>query len=124
VKTKPVVKQVATQVATPIATVRAPAQSTAPAAPAPVSKATKTTHRKKPAARKHHAPAAAKHRTIAHAPALPHLTPARLIAPEANADAGRARKLAAGALSLLLLTLASATLLAFAARVDRGRVVR
>jgi len=126
IKAKPIVRPAAKQVVRPVATVRAPVQTTAPAAPAParVTKATTKPDRKKPATRKHHAPAAAKHRTIAHAPSLPTLTPARLIAPQATADASRARKLAAGALSLLLLTLASATLLAFAVRVERGRVVR
>ena len=55
---------------------------------------------------------------------LPHLTLAQLSAPPTTADAGRARKLALGALSLLILALASATLLAFTARVERRRVVR
>jgi hypothetical protein len=57
-------------------------------------------------------------------PRLPHLTLAQLRAPASTADAGRARKLAVGALSLLILALASATLLAFTARVERRRVVR
>ena len=57
-------------------------------------------------------------------PPLPHLTLAHLSAPATTADAGRARKLAVGALSLLILALASATLLAFTARVERRRVVR
>ena len=58
------------------------------------------------------------------APRVPRLTLAHLSAPSATNDAGRARKLAAGALSLLVLALASATLLAFTARVERRRVVR
>ena len=57
-------------------------------------------------------------------PPLPHLTLAHLSAPPTTTDAGRARKLAAGALSLLILALASATLLAFTARVERRRVAR
>jgi hypothetical protein len=57
-------------------------------------------------------------------PRLPHLTPAQLSAPARTADSDRARKLALGALSLLILALASATLLAFTARVERRRVVR
>ena len=52
------------------------------------------------------------------------MTLAQLSAPASTADAGRARKLAVGALSLLILALASATLLAFTARVERRRVVR
>ena len=47
-----------------------------------------------------------------------------LTAPSETADADRARKLAVGALSLLILALASATLLAFTVRVERRRVVR
>jgi hypothetical protein len=64
------------------------------------------------------------HTPAAHVALLrpPHLTLAQLSAPPA--DAGRARKLAVGALSLLVLALASATLLAFTARVERRRVVR
>jgi hypothetical protein len=57
-------------------------------------------------------------------PRLPHLTLAQLSAPTSTADSGRARRLALGALSLLILALASATLLAFTARVERRRVVR
>ena len=57
-------------------------------------------------------------------PPLPRLTLAHLSAPPTTTDAGRARKLAAGALSLLILALASATLLAFTARVERRRVAR
>ena len=57
-------------------------------------------------------------------PPLPRLTLAHLSAPPTTTDAGRARRLAAGALSLLVLALASATLLAFTARVERRRVAR
>jgi hypothetical protein len=77
----------------------------------PTSHRRKAAHRKKPAA----------HVAL---PRLPHLTLAQLSAPSTTADAGRARKLALGALSLLILALASATLLAFTARVERRRVVR
>jgi hypothetical protein len=52
------------------------------------------------------------------------MTLAQLTAPSSTADAGRARKLAVGGLSLLILALASATLLAFTARVERRRVAR
>jgi ribonuclease E len=126
---KPVVKAVAT--------VRAPVQSTTPAAASrttvtPATTASKpaqretSTHAKKPARhqRKRQAPAATKHRAAIHIPSLPHLSPARLIAPQTTDGSGRARKLAAGALSLLILALASATLLAFTARMERRRVVR
>jgi hypothetical protein len=110
-------------------TPRTPVQAT-PVEPA--RHATPAPHRAKPARHNHH-PAAKKkgkpkhapaHRTVAHAPALPRLDPVRLVAPTTDPDAGRARKLAAGALSLLILALASAMLLAFTARVERRRVVR
>jgi hypothetical protein len=78
----------------------------------------KTARRPRPAAR---APA---RRARVALPRLPHLTLAQLSAPTSTADDGRARKLAVGALSLLILALASATLLAFTARVERRRVVR
>ena len=82
-----------------------------------------TTHRKK-AAPAQGARAEATRRTHIAVPRLPRLTLAHLSAPPATNDAGRARKLAAGALSLLVLALASATLLAFTARVERRRVAR
>jgi hypothetical protein len=86
-------------------------------------------------ARKHHTAAVQKkqkprpvasapHRAVVHAPSLPRLDPARLVAPPTDGDAGRARKLAAGAVSLLVLSLASAMLLAAVARGERRRVVR
>jgi hypothetical protein len=84
---------------------------------------TATPRHKKPARRRHRA-APPRRRTQVVAPSLPRLTLAHLTAPPANADAGRARRLAAGALSLLVLALASATLLAFMARVERRRVPR
>ena len=91
-----------------------------PAASRPARRATTrraTSHHREPRHRKK--PAA--HVAL---PRLPHLTLAQLSAPASTADAGRARKLAVGALSLLILALASATLLAFTARVERRRVVR
>jgi hypothetical protein len=104
---------------------------TAPTSNAPAAAATKParrtakrhSHRATPAHRA--APAkATPHRVAARAPSLPRLDPTRLVAPTTDPDAGRARKLAAGALSLLILSLASAMLLAFTARVERRRVVR
>jgi hypothetical protein len=71
-----------------------------------------------------HPPQSAARRAHTALPRLPHLTIAKLSAPATTADAGRARKLALGALSLLILALASATLLAFTARVERRRVAR
>jgi hypothetical protein len=67
---------------------------------------------------------AAKPRRYIAAPRVPRLTLARLNAPSTTSDAARARKLAAGAVSLLILAVASAALLAFTARVERRRVVR
>ena len=98
-----------------------------PAASSPAHRATtrratshrrKPIHHRKPAA---HAPPRPAHVSLAR---LPHLTLAQLSAPATTADSGRARKLAVGALSLLILALASATLLALTARVERRRVVR
>jgi hypothetical protein len=113
------VAAVATTVApsAPAATTNANAK---PRASAPAHRATTrraTPHHRKPVQRKKQAA----HLAL---PRLPHLTLAQLIAPASTADAGRARKLALGALSLLILALASATLLAFTARVERRRVVR
>jgi hypothetical protein len=129
VKSKPAVVKRAVVPAAAV-TSRTPVQSTpAPTVTTPAAKATvkKTaTHRKKPVRRKHRAATPPKpHRTVAvHAPSLPRLTPVRLVAPTTHGDASRARKLAAGALSLLVLSLASAMLLAVAARGERRRVVR
>lgn len=99
-----------------------------PVATARVRRATKpvhraTTHRKRPV---RHQPLAqtAERRAYIAAPRVPRLSLAHLSVPPATNDAGRARKLAAAALSLLVLALASATLLAFTARVERRRVVR
>ena len=82
-----------------------------------------TTHRKKAAPSHRRARADGSATRIA-VPRVPRLSLAHLSAPPATNDAGRARKLAAGALSLLVLALASATLLAFTARVERRRVAR
>lgn len=110
-----------------------PAQSTqtttaAPSVTTPAEPAvrrTTTRHRKRPVQHKREKPApATKHRAVADAPSLPRLSPAKLVAQTSGNDDGRARKLAAGALSLLLLALASAMLLAVTARVERRKVVR
>ena len=105
-----------------------PAATATPTPPAskPARRATPrgtTSHRRKPVHRKPaaHAPARRAHVALRR---LPHLALTQLSAPSTTADAGRARKLAVGALSLLILALASATLLAFTARVERRRVVR
>ena len=81
-----------------------------------------TTHRKKAA--RHKARAQTERSTRLAALRVPRLSLARLSAPPATNDAGRARKLAVGGLSLLILALASATLLAFTARDERRRVAR
>jgi hypothetical protein len=122
----PVKAKPARPVVKAVTTVRPPVQSTTPAPASPPATKPAQHKSKKPARhqRKRRAPAAAKHRTVLPVPSLPHLNPARLVAPQTTDDAGRARKLAAGALSLLVLALASATLLAFTARVERRRVVR
>jgi hypothetical protein len=104
------------------------AGSAAPAAAAPARPASKpvhhaATHRKTPV--RHRQPAhAAKRRAHVTVPPLPRLSLAQLSAPPTTGDADRARTLAAGALSLLIFALASATLLAFTARVERRRVLR
>ena len=100
----------------------------AAAAPTPARTATKSvhraaTHRKKAVRRSARAHTATRRPHVA-MPPLPRLTLAHLSAPPTTTDAGRARRLAAGALSLLILALASATLLAFTARVERRRVAR
>ena len=100
----------------------------APVAATPVRRASKpvhraTTERKQPIRHQQRAQAAKRRPRVA-MPPLPRLSLAHLSAPPTPNDAGRARKLAAGALSLLVLALASATLLAFTARVERRRVAR
>jgi hypothetical protein len=134
VKTKPKAK-VARPAPRPASTASATTTTTttttapAPVVTTPTRVASKPVQRKatprhkKPARREHRA-APPKRRTQVVALSLPRLTLAHLTAPPTNADAGRARKLAAGALSLLVLALASATLLAFMARVERRREAR
>jgi translation initiation factor IF-2 len=105
-----------------------PAPRPVAAAPTPAPTATKSvhraaTHRKKAVRRSARAHKATRRPHVA-MPPLPRLTLAHLSAPPTTTDAGRARRLAAGALSLLILALASATLLAFTARVERRRVAR
>jgi hypothetical protein len=121
-----VVRPAPRPVARATTTVRPAAPTTAAptrarAARKPVRRA--TTHRKEAVRRPARTHAATRRPHIAMAP-LPHLSLAQLNAPSTTSDAGRARKLAAGALSLLILALASATLLAFTARVERRRVAR
>jgi outer membrane biosynthesis protein TonB len=94
----------------------------------PVSGAVQST----PAPRTTSAPRRATHRAKRHkrastthlnVPALPRLTPAQLLAsPSAGDD--RARRMAIGAVALLLLALASATLVAITARFERRRMMR
>jgi hypothetical protein len=104
------------------ATTPSPAATTRPARRATTRRA--TTHRKKRARPERREQAQPHRRTQVALPALPHLALAHLSAPSTTVDDGRARKLAVGALSLLVLALASATLLAFTARVERRRMVR
>jgi hypothetical protein len=130
-KPAPVVKRAvvtpaATTAAAPTPTASAPAPAPASAPAATATHRTATHRRKKPARRKHRAagPKPTHHAVAVRAPSLPRLDPVRLVAPTTDPDASRARKLAAGALSLLVLSLASAMLLAVAARGERRRVVR
>ncbi len=126
-KTQPrVVVRVAPRpvVAAPTTTARpsAPAATTT-AKPRTSSPARRATTRRATA---HHRAPVQRSRRAAHValPRLPHLALAQLSAPASTADADRARKLAVGGLSLLILALASAMLLAFTARDERRRVVR
>ncbi|HEY7620633.1 MAG TPA: hypothetical protein VH834_12720 [Solirubrobacteraceae bacterium] len=131
---KPVVRRTTippAHVAAPTQSQSAPASSASPSATAttpakPAVRRAATHHRKKPAAHKRRTkPApATKHHAVVDPPSLPRLIPAQLVAQHSGNDDGRARKLAAGALSLLLLALASAMLLAVTARVERRKVVR
>jgi hypothetical protein len=127
-KTKPrVVVRAAPRPAATVTTTVGPSAPAATATPTPTPAARRparrattrraTSHRRTPVHREQPAAHVALRR-------LPHLALAQLSAPPTTADAGRARKLALGALSLLILALASATLLAFTARVERRRVVR
>ena len=109
----------------PVPTPAATTTTVRPAAPVvkpPARTARRPVQRK--AARGEHRAATPKHRIRTVAVSLPHLSLAHLTAPRTDGDAGRARRLAAGALSLLILALASAMLLAFTARVERRRVAR
>jgi hypothetical protein len=116
-----------TRTVTPAATTTQAAPTPSATAPAPRAQRRAVQHKRKPARHTHHTAAPKKHRTapVAAAPSLPKLSFAALAAPPPTADdPARARKLAAGALSLLILALASATLLAFTLRVERRRVAR
>ena len=131
VKTKPkaTVVRAAPRPAAAVTTTVRPVAPVAPVAKAPTRAASKpvrraATHRKKAVRRQHPAKATPKRRARTVALSLPHLSLTHLTAPPNTGDAGRARRLAAGALSLLILALASATLLAFTARVERRRVAR
>jgi hypothetical protein len=95
----------------------------APSAPSPESGAT-TTHRTTAPKRTTHHPKRHKATTRRPtAPPLPQLKPAQLLASPSDGD-DRARRLAIGAVALLLLSLASATLIAVSARAERRRVIR
>jgi hypothetical protein len=78
----------------------------------------RATHRPKPRKR-----AATKHTAASRIPPLPHIKPAQLLTSPSDGD-DRARRLAIGAVALLLLALASATLVAFTARFERRRMMR
>lgn len=127
VKTKPrvVVRAAPRPSSTVTTTTVKPSAPAATATPSPAASrpARRATTRR---ATSHHRAPVHRKKPAAHValPRLPHLTLAPLSAPASTADAGRARKLAVGALSLLILALASATLLALTARVERRRVVR
>ena len=132
VKTKPkaTVVRAAPRPAAAVTTTVRPVAPVAPVAKAPTRAASKPVQRKatprhrKAARRDQPAKTTPKRRMRTVALSLPHLSLAHLTAPPDTGDAGRARRLAAGALSLLILALASATLLAFTARVERRRVAR
>lgn len=72
---------------------------------------------------KRHKRASAKHTAASRIPPLPQIRPAQLLASPSDGD-DRARRLAIGAIALLLLALASATLVAFTARFERRRMMR
>ena len=67
--------------------------------------------------------AATKHTAASRIPPLPHIKPAQLLTSPSDGD-DRARRLAIGGIALLLLALASATLVAFTARFERRRMMR
>jgi hypothetical protein len=89
----------------------------------PVSGAVKTTSRHTSARRRTHRPKRHKAAAKRVMPALPQIHPAQLLASPSDGD-DRARRLALGAIALLLLALASATLIAFTARFERRRMMR
>jgi hypothetical protein len=113
----------------PAATVRAPSPTTttpatSAAAPTTQRRATQPKSRATKSAKRHtHRGSAVRTRSLTAALSLPRLSPAHLVAPASNGDE-QARRLAIGGLSLLLLALASAMLLAFTLRTDRGRRLR
>jgi hypothetical protein len=125
-RTIPPARVAAPTVTQPTQTTAAPPPTaTSTAAVKPARRATPQHHKKKPAHRKRKDPPPTKHSAaVLHVPSLPHLNPARLVVNSPNDDAARARKLAAGAVSLLLLALASGMLLAMAAKGERRRVAR
>ena len=89
----------------------------------PVSGVTKTTTRRTSTPRRTHRPKHHKAATKRAVPTLPHIRPAQLLASPSDGD-DRARRLAIGAVALLLLALASATLIAVTARLERRRMLR
>jgi hypothetical protein len=117
-KTKPAVKPAVTAPTTtqPTAPQTTPTQTneSSPDSGAP----RRTTQRPK-----RHKRAATKHTAASRIPPLPHIKPAQLLASPSDGD-DRARRLAIGAIALLLLALASATLVAFTARFERRRMMR
>jgi hypothetical protein len=129
VKTKPrVVVRAAPRPVAPVTTTST--TTVTPSAPAaattPKPRARKPAHRATRRATAHHRKAVERKKPAVHIALrpLPHMTVTQLTAPSSTADDGRARKLAVGGLSLLILALASATLLAFTARDERRRVAR
>jgi hypothetical protein len=72
---------------------------------------------------KRHKRAATKHTVVSRIPPLPQIKPAQLLASPSDGD-DRARRLAISGIALLLLALASATLVAFTARFERRRMMR
>jgi hypothetical protein len=112
--------------ASPKATTQPPAPQTTPTQTnesPPVSGAVKTTTRHTSTPRRTHRPKRHKAAPKRVVPALPHIRPVQLLASPSNGD-DRARRLATGAIALLLLALASATLIAFTARFERRRMMR
>jgi hypothetical protein len=111
---KPAVKTPTTTQATTPQTTPTQTNESSPDSGAP----RRTTHRPK-----RHKPAGTKHTAASRLPTLPQIRPAQLLASPSDGD-DRARRLAIGAIALLLLALASATLVAFTARFERRRMMR